>query len=489
MTMADAGGLLQQARPAGPATGGRKSRSGLVYQFRKPLVAMCLICGDLVAAVAAITSSDLFIKLIGLHTPLFSRVGAPFLILALFVVGLYSGSGPSPYERVRQRTMAIVCFIAIDSFRALQIENLGAFIVARSSEATLLLLFGHYIESVTRSLLIHFDLWGESTVLVGRGDDSRKVAHLLIRRPELGLTPIGFIKTVGDRPQQMPLPLPVIGTSEDLGAIRPHFEVAIFTTADDLAAVTSQCPTCVPSCQFVLIKDIDNIQSLWLHTRTLDAVIGIEIRRDLCLWHNRLLKRMFDLAVAIPVILVVSPVVAVLALAIKLVDPGRAFYVQDRLGRNGTKVRTFKLRTMYADAEQRLEAHLSRDPQARAEWQRFFKLSQDPRVLPLIGNFMRRFSLDELPQLWNVILGNMSLVGPRPLPSYHANHFDAQFQGVRLNVPPGLTGLWQVSSRSDGDLQVLKEQDLFYIRNWSLWLDLYVLLETLPAVLSARGAR
>jgi Undecaprenyl-phosphate galactose phosphotransferase WbaP len=385
--------------------------------------------------------------------------------------------------------MAIVGFIVIDSLRVLDIENLAAFLIARSSETILLLLFSHYIESMTRSLLIHVGLWGEPTALVGCGDDSRKVAHLLMRRPELGLTPIGFIKTSEDNPAKITLPLPVIGTSKDIGRIHPRFEVAIFASADDLASIASQGPTCLPSCQFMLIRDIENIQSVWLRTRMLDAMIGIEIRRDLCLWRNRLLKRMFDLAIAIPVMLIVLPVVAALALAIKLVDPGRAFYVQDRIGRNGTTVRTFKLRTMYADAEQRLEDHLSRDPQARAEWQRFFKLSNDPRVLPLIGNVIRRFSLDELPQLWNVILGNMSLVGPRPLPSYHANHFDMSFQELRLNVSPGLTGLWQVSSRSNGDLQVLREQDLFYIRNWSLWLDFYILLETLPAVLSARGAR
>jgi lipopolysaccharide/colanic/teichoic acid biosynthesis glycosyltransferase len=311
-----------------------------------------------------------------------------------------------------------------------------------------------------------------------------------MRRPDLGLTPVGFVHTSEERGMEMvQLPLPVIGTMADLSAAGPNIEVAIFASAEELAAVTCRSPACAPSCRFLLVEDSYNIQSLWLHTRTLDVVIGIEIRRDLCMWHVRMLKRMLDLLFAVPIALLVWPILMLLALAIKFIDPGPAFYVQNRVGCNGATARIVKLRTMYADAERRLEDVLSRDPQARAEWQRFFKLSRDPRVLPIIGNFMRRASLDELPQLWNVIRGDMSLVGPRPLPSYHADKFDAEFQAVRLSVRPGITGLWQISSRSDGDLQALREQDLFYIRNWSLWLDFYILLQTIPAVLSARGAR
>lgn len=114
---------------------------------------------------------------------------------------------------------------------------------------------------------------------------------------------------------------------------------------------------------------------------------------------------------------------------------------------------------MYADAEQRLE-HLCRDPQARAGRQRFFKLAYtDPRVLPFIGNFMRHTSLDGLlPPLWNVIRGDMSLVGPRPFPAYHMNGFDYEFRVIRVSVPPGITGMWQVSSRSNGDLQVRRRK-------------------------------
>ena len=489
--MGEVGAILPRGvAPKSRYRGWRRGDAGFANRFRKPIVAATLAFGDVGAAIAAISLSRALIGMTGAQPPGPKHLLIAFLILTFFCVRLYTGCGPSPYERFRLRTIGIVGFVAIELLVGIPNGQSGLLLVTGLGGALLLLIFGHYVEAMIRSLLIHLDLWGASVALVGCGDNSRKLAQLLMHQPSLGLRPIGFIGTSRDGDlHNAALPLPVIGAIANLGRIGAHVEFAMFNFADELSAITSAPQAWLSSCRLLLVDEVHDFQISWLRTRMLGEAIGIEIRRDLCLRHNQVLKRAIDILLAIPIAVLVWPIIVVLALAIKLVDPGPAIYVQERVGRNSKTLRTLKLRTMYTDAEQRLEEHLCCDPQARAEWQRFFKLEHDPRVLPIIGNFMRHNSLDELPQLWNVIRGDMSLVGPRPFPAYHMNSFDNEFRVIRVSVLPGITGMWQVSSRSNGDLQVQKAQDLFYIRNWSIWLDIYILLQTVIVVLNGKGAK
>ncbi|MCC6740693.1 MAG: exopolysaccharide biosynthesis polyprenyl glycosylphosphotransferase [Planctomycetia bacterium] len=202
---------------------------------------------------------------------------------------------------------------------------------------------------------------------------------------------------------------------------------------------------------------------------------------------NLLVKRVFDLLASSIIAVAALPLLAVLALAVVLDSRGAPIFSQTRIGRNGKRFRCLKFRTMHTDAEERLERILAADPPKRDEWEQYQKLKEDPRVTR-VGRFLRRTSLDELPQIFNVLMGSMSLVGPRPLPQYHYEKLQGPFRSDYVEVTPGITGLWQVSGRSDADVNRMAVLNSWYARNWSLWLDLTLLIRTAPAVLCSRGA-
>ena len=196
------------------------------------------------------------------------------------------------------------------------------------------------------------------------------------------------------------------------------------------------------------------------------------------------LKSFVDYGLGIPLFICVLPVMGVLAMLIKILSPGPALYVQEREGFNGQRIRMLKFRTMYLNADERLQIYLRENPHRCEEWRRFFKLENDPRVIPWIGPFLRKTSLDELPNFWNLLRGDISLVGPRPFPYYHVEEFDPEFRTLRRSVRPGLTGLWQIER---GDIQAQTVLDTYYIKNWSIRLDFLILLRTVPVVFRGKA--
>lgn len=199
---------------------------------------------------------------------------------------------------------------------------------------------------------------------------------------------------------------------------------------------------------------------------------------------KRVAKRTVDLALAISLCLFLLPLMLLVAVAIKCVSRGPVLFGQLRLGQFGMPFRMWKFRTMVDGAEAKLNEFLMDNPDSWEQWNVQFKLKDDPRVIPWIGKWMRITSLDELPQLWNVITGEMSLVGPRPLPKYHADQFDDEFRCLRESVPPGITGEWQVQSRNDSTPEMFCKWDTYYVCNWSLPLDLKLLIRTPLALCS-----
>jgi lipopolysaccharide/colanic/teichoic acid biosynthesis glycosyltransferase len=199
-------------------------------------------------------------------------------------------------------------------------------------------------------------------------------------------------------------------------------------------------------------------------------------------------KRLFDLVLGVPLLLFAAPMILLGACAVWIVDPGPVFYRQTREGRGGRRLRMLKLRTMYRDADARLQDLLRTDPAAREEWYGRYKLRHDPRVLPVVGPMLRTSSCDELPQLWHVLTGEMSLVGPRPFPDYHLAAMPAAFRARRRTVTPGITGLWQISARSDCDLAGQQALDERYLDGCSLWLDVRIMIGTVRALARGRGA-
>ncbi|MDR0408782.1 MAG: exopolysaccharide biosynthesis polyprenyl glycosylphosphotransferase, partial [Spirochaetaceae bacterium] len=236
----------------------------------------------------------------------------------------------------------------------------------------------------------------------------------------------------------------------------------------------------------VMIPDFFGMTSIWMSARDFDGILGLVATQRLKMRWNLVIKRGMDVVAVSVGGLALLPFMLLIALAIRISSPGKAIYAQTRIGQNGRRFKTYKFRTMTADAAERLKRLLETDEAARLEWEAARKLKNDPRVTKL-GAFLRKTSLDELPQLINVLKGDMSLVGPRPIVDDEIAKYGDDFQRI-FSVKPGITGLWQVSGRSDTNYKDRVSFDTYYLQNWSIWLDMWILYRTVWVVLGHKGA-
>ncbi|OAG27174.1 hypothetical protein TH606_08310 [Thermodesulfatator autotrophicus] len=241
--------------------------------------------------------------------------------------------------------------------------------------------------------------------------------------------------------------------------------------------------------EICILPDFKTFGMLNTETQTLfnEKLFLLKTRNNLKSPTNILLKKVMDYTFSLLLLPVLLPVMGIIAIFIKLDSPGPIFFVHERIGRFGKRIRVYKFRTMYQNADQLLEEYLAKNPEARKEWVLYKKLKCfDPRVTRM-GKFLRKTSLDELPQIFNVLKGEMSLVGPRPYLPREETEMNS-YQHIILLTNPGITGLWQVSGRNNLTFRDRIKTDTWYVLNWSLWLDLIILLKTIIVVLKKEGA-
>lgn len=215
-------------------------------------------------------------------------------------------------------------------------------------------------------------------------------------------------------------------------------------------------------------------------------VVIFKIRNNLSVWHNKAFKFCFDMVCTFIGMILISPILVFIGIWIYLDSPGPIIFKQTRIGKNGKEFYCYKFRTMCVDAEEKLKNLLKHDPQAKAEWEKDFKLKEDPRITKS-GDFLRKTSLDELPQIFNVLKGEMSLVGPRPIVEAEVVRYSKYIADYYM-VRPGITGIWQTSGRSDVTYDERVQMDTWYVRNWNVWLDIILLWRTFKVVIDKKGA-
>ena len=276
---------------------------------------------------------------------------------------------------------------------------------------------------------------------------------------------------------------------EALGlAERWRIDTAIFAMPyTRRAQLASMVGVASKSFQHVLvIPNLGGVTNSAVIARDFAGTFAVEIKHNLLdPWAQRL-KRALDLFGAVVGGLFISPLILLLTALIRLDSPGGSFYGHHRLGAGGEHFFCWKFRTMHEDADRLLDDHLEENPELRTEWEENHKLRDDPRVTR-VGRILRRTSLDELPQLWNVLKGEMSLAGPRPIVDDEVGKYEEVYD-LYKRIKPGMSGLWQVSGRSETDYAQRVATDSYYVRNWSVWLDIVILARTVRIVARGRGA-
>ena len=427
------------------------------------------------------------------YTPL--AVVTVILILIYAIQRMYPGVGISPSDEIRKLTLATSAGMALISIylfifqRGLQYSRsiflilwfLALFFVPPMR------LFAKRIGSILK-------IWGEPVAIIGQGSNLRKFLMHLKSHRLYGFVPVilvDFDSSVETKTKGKEIP-PVMSGLWFFQHKRILYETGIntaFILQDDLPKNFQELilyEEVFKLRDLIVVSELGYIGGSAIMPYDLQGVLGLKVQRNLFMRRYRLIQRLVNILITFFSFPFALPIFLLFSILIRLETPGKIFYTQNRVGYKGKNFKMLKFRTMIQDADSVLADYLTNHPEARVEWEETHKLKQDPRVTR-IGRFLRKTSLDELPQLWNVLKGEMSLVGPRPIVEEEIKYYGQSYKTYK-KVKPGMTGLWQVSGRSDTSYENRVKLDEYYVRHWSIWLDFYILMRTMWAVVSRRGA-
>jgi Undecaprenyl-phosphate galactose phosphotransferase WbaP len=454
---------------------------------------VCVLLSDALAVILSLAAAAAFRDyLIHSPSPPIAKAMLPAVLLVLCSIvaaGLYPGVGVNPVEEIRKTTISItLAFLSLWSLTFF-LHDLAQSRLVYALAYALAVVGVPAFRAVTRALLSKKEWWGSNVAILGYGDVGKILFEKLRSNPSIGLKPIAVLDDDEDA-------LAGLGGAVVSGPLHHCLEITRENrisygivcmsglSRGELLDLLDRYGKCFS--HLMVIPDLIGMTSLGISAREVGGIVGLELTQQLLRPSAQFIKRVLDLSLTLVAAPAVLPLVALSGVLIKLEDGGPVFYSDERVGRRGRPFRALKLRSMVLNGEQVLERYLEENPAEKLAWDTCQKLKHDPRVTR-IGRLLRKTSIDEMPQFWNVLMGDMSLVGPRPMFRHQIAMYGKGFH-LYKQVRPGITGLWQVSGRNQLSFTDRAHLDRYLIRNWSVWLDVYILFRTIAVVLTGRGA-
>lgn len=420
----------------------------------------------------------------------------PFVLLLFAFMGLYPGIMIPPAEQVKKYTIStffgfsiIVSFVLVSSLTesdpaAFMKKNSGniyiilAFLLAFFLSMFLLPIFREF----AKRKFSKFSWWGVPAVIYCTGNSADEVINKLKQNKYLGYK-AAVIIDASRNDADMKDGIPVFPPNDDITETIHNYNIKQAIICDYHGEISS----IMTSYRYTIA--VSKRQSSFTCSQQLKdiaGIIGFASTHNLTFKTNLFIKRLLDIILILFFSPILIPLFIILIILTKITSAGPVFYGHKRVGKNGKEFKCWKFRSMCIDADKKLEEILANNPQMRAEWEKDRKFTNDPRVTKF-GKFLRKTSLDELPQLINILIGQMSFVGPRPVTEPELEKY-GPYKDYVLSVLPGLSGMWQTSGRSDTQYEERIALDSYYIQNWSVWLDIWILIKTVYVVFKGRGA-